>query len=499
MKKIFTICLCLLLAACSKEQFYTHLIGHGFQSNPVSNVKNIREIPNQTGYRAFGTLLNTRTNRMTFYGRAATNHLEGGVDYYQEYNIAADHWYDTVTINIPGFTKDKRDIWGIKMDNDSIVLFAAQSDNNLNGGDWSIDMKVLKLDTNNVIGTAKDFDWSGIPVRLQRDWVFNNVIAGDSPGEYYATLIQSNVDTGVGHNRISVIKTSNYWNNYSEVGIVYDDNSSPIGFSETALIKWGGGKWTALMRNNMAGSLSGYESSNNCVTWTPRVSSSNHLPWYIGGKPMIPNSFQHQDGTVSIFYECRDNNFMLLSKGNNVIDNFGTSVYKDPELWAWNSGGGGNPSLGYGAMEQIPNSNIYVLIYAYEIDNSNSRLMYSRTDLTTDPDGIPIAPPSIDTTVTLPTTTTFRIDIEGYTQKQLDNVRYWVQDVSTSPTFSTFSTLKYFAAATAQPTFLMHDIRTFGLFTIYSSATTGTRYWVRVKACNNAGCSAYTTVSAITQ
>jgi hypothetical protein len=133
------------------------------------------------------------------------------------------------------------------------------------------------------------------------------------------------------------------------------------------------------------------------------------------------------------------------------------------------------------------------------VNGSVSNLLYTRSDLTTDPLGVPGVIPAIDTTVTLPTTTSFRIDINGYTQAELDNIRYFAFDVSTDSTFSNFVTLKYFAPTTAEKAKVMHNIRMLGRFCIFNVATPGTRYWVKVWSHNNAGDSPVKIVSITTK
>lgn len=499
MKKLLTI-LFIALSSCSKSQFIDYLLQHGATSNVVTNEKNVRYIKNFPKYQAFGFLDSLRTNRLCYYGRIGDSHTAGGIPYYMEYNIAADHWYDTVHINIPGWSGDFRDFWGVKMDNDTMMMFATQGTGyglGPGGGYQSIDTKILRCDSNNVFSSdMPDFDYNVLGVRLSITVIFGNIVKGSSAGEYYAALYQVSNDSV--RTRISVIKTTDYWWHYSEVGVVYDGT---LDYSEIALGNFGNGKFVCLMRKNNAGTLTGYESSNYCATWTPKVASNLH--WYIGGLPEIPliyderRTYADTPGDLDILYECRDSRFMMISMHNNVTDNFGTTIYQDPEMWSYNNGTGGNPSLGYGAMRRIGN-NGYLILYGYEADNTHTYLRYSRTDLVTDTDGIPIAPPVIDTTVQAPTTTFFRVDIQGYTQQQLENIRYFSIDVSTSADFSSFSTLKYKAPTTAYPAVPIHDIRMLGLASLFNVATTGTRYYVRIKACNNAGCSDYTMVTVTT-
>jgi hypothetical protein len=491
MKKTAIILIITFFCSCSKSQFYYHLIENGDQGISVSNIKNIQPIDTYPVYSAFGFLDTVRTNRLTYYYRIGSDHLTGGNPYLREYNIAANHWYDTVRIATG--TKDARDVYGTWMHDagyiDSTMMFLQWS-NNGTGGDWSIDLQIIKCDSNNVFSAPVNFNYSVLGVRLQRGFVFGHVVKGDNPGEYYEPLCQFNVDTGSTRYRISVLKTTDRWATYSEVGVIFDGTTS---YNETALANLGGGKFVALKRNSVSGTLTPSESSNSCATWTSRVFSN--LYWFVAAEAEIACIYTH-DSVFDILYECRDADYISISKSNTVASNFGnaTPVYQTPELYAYNLGGGTNPSLGYPAMRKLGNG-AYLIIYAYEASNSVANLMFTRDDLTTDPGGIPVAPPTINSSFI--TTTSFRIDITGYSQAQLDNIRYFVQDVSTDPGFSSFATLKY-RNTSAFPAVSMQNIRTLGLWDTYNSATTGTTYYVKVKACNNVGCSAYTTKSITT-
>ena len=308
--ELLTILTYLLLCGCTKSKsHFNQSISTDTISNPVSDIKNIQPVSTGAGYEAFGSLLNVRVNMDVQVMRIGVNHLSGGNPYYRLYNEATNHWYDPVLIRPT--TKDCG-AYATKMDNDSIVVFTGES-NNGKDGDWSIDIKLQKCDTNMNFSPPIDFDWSSVPVRLQRSSFFNGIPHGDNPGEYYSIIYQANVDTGAAtRSRISVIKTTDYWNTYREVGIIFDGIAS---YSETALAYLGSGKFLALLRNNQGGTLTAYESTNYCVSWTPRGVSN--LYWYNNGGAEIPYIYVH-DEVFDIIYQCRDARMVNISKNNTV-------------------------------------------------------------------------------------------------------------------------------------------------------------------------------------
>ena len=487
---LLTILIYLLLCSCTKSRQLpqNEVISDPVSNIPVSNIKDIQPVSTANVYEAFGSLINLRTNTDVQFIRIGKNHLNGGNPYYRLYNEATNHWYDPVLIRTT--TKDCS-AYATKMDNDSIVVFTGES-NNGKGGDWSIDIKLQKCDTNMNFSPPIDFHWSSVPVRLQRSSFFNGIPHGDNPGEYYSIIYQANVDTGIAtHSRISVIKTTDYWNTYTEVGIIFDGIAS---YSETALAYLGSGKFLALLRNNQGGTLTAYESTNYCVSWTPRGVSN--LYWYNNGGAEIPYIYVH-DQVFDIIYQCRDARMVSISKNNTVRSNFGTTpaIYNEPEIYAHHLGVGGNASLGYPQMVKMADGN-FLVTYSKQFSDNRANLFWTRDNLVTDPSGVP---PEPTLSTSLITSTSFRVDITKYTDKQLENIRYFQQDISTSPDFSDFVTCNYRGTTRAYPAVEMHDIRMVGMWDIYHELTTATTYYLRIRACNNTGCSDYTTIAVTTQ
>ena len=126
-------------------------------------IKNLKVISINNVYEAFGIIDYSRQNVYTYYYRRGTSHLNGGNPVYREYNSVTKNWSDPVTI-----TTDTRDgsVFGGRMDNDSTVLFVGRSNNGMNG-DWSLDIQIIKCDSNNRFQLQKSL--IGLEFRGSRD------------------------------------------------------------------------------------------------------------------------------------------------------------------------------------------------------------------------------------------------------------------------------------------------------------------------------------------
>lgn len=469
-----------------RGQFFNSFLSKA-TSVKVSNVKNVQPISTDSIYDAFGFLDSIRDNIFCYFFRRGTTHTVGGNPYYREYNEVANVWYPPVAITpTVSDSLDCRDISGGRMDNDSVVIFYAR---NHTDAVHTRDIFIQKGSKFNVFSTPVAFNWTGI-THLQSGFFYGHMVHGDNPGEYYNALYQLNSDTGtVPHFRVSCIKTTDYWNTYSEVGAIYDGT---IQYTETCIAYLGSGKFLALMRDNQSGSLTTSESVDGGVTWTRRQFSN--LYWYIGGLAEMGNILVH-DGVFDIIYQCRDADMIHISKGNTVASNFGLSVpvYNSPEVYIHHRGTGGNPSLGYPDSRKMSNGK-YLNVYARQTNDNHTNLYYTRDDQVTDPGSTPAAP-SLSTSAI--TSTSFRVDITGLTDKQIENIRYWQMDLSTDPAFGSFVTARYRNVGTFTPS-VIQNIRMVGLYDIFNTLTTATTYYLRIRACNNVGCSAYTTTNITT-
>jgi hypothetical protein len=485
-------------------------------------MKNIQPIVDLNAYEAFGFSVQNKPDQITHYYRRGLTHITGDNLYYRTFT-----GLDAPVVSNPIlFAAGMTGCCGGQMDDGRVVVFGVK-----NNTDGTRDIYIIRGDANNVFESPVLFDWNAV-VKLTSGFFYGPLIKGDTAGEYFQILYQSST----GRYRTSLVKTTDYWNTYSEIATIYDGT---IPFSETAAINLGGGKFLALSRINNAGALVPFESTNYGVTWIRRPSSN--LGWYFGGGPSIPWVYAH-DGVFDIFFECRDTSMMEISKGNTVANNFGksTPVYNEQEVYCYHRGTGGNPSLGYGSQIKLSNG-LYFMIFSKEYTGTRANLQWTIDDLVsdgssqtstinnnptgaitiTDPSpatgisysidgvnynnttgvfdnlplggygvtakvttGTPILPPSPVIAVSGVTATSFRIDITNYGDWQ--KVRYLLLDLSTSSDFSTFVTCKY-RAVSAYPASLIRNIRMTGYFDVFSGLITGTTYYLRVTACNNEG------------
>lgn len=427
-------------------------------------MKNIQPIVDLTAYEFAGFPVQNKPDQVTHYYRRAITHTTGGGLFGRTFTGLLE----PPVISDPFLIHSENDnisgVSGCQMDNGITVIFYV-----VTHSDGTRDIWIIKGDGDNVFGTPVIFDWTTV-TKLTGGYFYGNPIVGDAPGEYYHIMYQ----TATGRYRISCVKTTDYWETYSEIGVLYDGN---IPYSETSGVNLGGGKFLALTRSNNSGSLTPFESTNSGVTWLRRPSST--LYWWNGGSPSIPWILGH-DGVFDVFYECRDTSMMHISKGN-TLTNFGNSnpFYNPQEIYCYHRGTGGNPSLGYGSQLKLT-SGKYFMIFAKEFTTTRANLMWTIDDLVTDsvlPDAPVVAVSGI-------TTTSFRIDITNYGDWQ--NIRYCTMELSTDPNFSTFVTCKY-RSISAYPAALINGIRMVGYWDTYNVLTTGTTYYLRITPFNNVG------------
>lgn len=483
MKHILTALMAIAVISCTKlkpveEELIPSIVSAATPELIGSSIKNIQPIVDNA-YEAFLTAVENNAGITVFY-RRGISHTKGGKGVYRTISLSGQ-------VNNPViFRNDSLNISGIsggKMDNDSTVLFYSYTHTNGVRDIW-----IQKADANNSFGNPVPFNFSGI-VDINGGFFYGKLVNGDAPGESYNILYQmGKLPTRY---RISIIKTTDYWNHYTECGVIYDGT---IPYTETTCANLGGGKFLAITRNNVAGGLTAFESTNYGTTWLRRPTSN--LFWWLGGGPSIPDICVH-DGVFDIFYQSRDASMMQISKGNTLAS-FGKTypVYNAQEMYYYHLGTGGNPSLGYGQQIKLKDGR-YFMIFSKEYTLSKANLLWTFDNLETDPDGLPAAPPKLDT-ISL-STSSFRININGYTDQQISNIRYFNFDISTDSAFSSFVTLKYQNPSSVVPAMQMRNIRMVAKWCIFNVATHGTTYWVRAQAVNNAGRSSWTIQKAKTK
>lgn len=448
-------------------------------------IKDLKFISLNNVYEAFGIIDYSRQNVYTYYYRRGKSHLSGGNPVYREYNTLTKTWSDPITITTD--TRDGTAVSGGRMDNDSTVLFLGRSNNGING-DWSLGIQIIKADSNNRFSAPKPFDWTGIP-KLQRQSFYGHVVKGERPGEYFMPLYQLTIQSTNSRRLLQCLYTSDYWNSYKLKGTIYDGTTP---FSETSMIYLGDGKLMTLTRNDNSGILVPFESDDYGVTWKKREISN--LYWGMLRLPEIP--FVYNDtatGTFDIIYECRDANMIEISKYNDLT-NFGNvlPVYRNVEIYAHHLGEGSNPSLGYPAMIRMKDGN-FLIVYSKEFNDYTANIFYTEDDLQSDEGNIPQKP---KITVSKILEHSFRIDVTGYTDKQLENIRWLSEDLSEDSTFKTFTTCNH--RTPSYPATQIRNIRMTGLWDSYSGLKGLTPFWLRIKACNYKGCSDYSIIRVTT-
>lgn len=432
-------------------------------------MKNVQPIVDLNAYEGFQVIWQNKADQVTAIYRRAITHTTGGAVFGRTFTGLLEPPVISNPFLIHSENENIGGISGGQMDDGNIVIFYVVTHT-----DGTRDIWIIKGDADNNFGTPVLFDWTAV-VKLTGGFFYGPLITGDVPGEYYHIMYQ----TAPSRYRISIVKTIDYWNSYSEIGTIYDGT---IPYSETAGINLGQGKFLALSRSNNSGSLTPFESVNYGVTWLRRPSSN--LYWFNGGSPSIPFVYGH-DGVFDVFYECRDTSMMHISKANTLF-NFGNSqpFYNVQEMYMYHRGTGGNPSLGYGSMIKLTSGKFF-MIFSKEYTTTRANLQWTIDDLVSDA-SIPDAPLL---TISGITATAFRFDITNYGDFQ--NVRYLLMDLSTSADFSTFVTCKY-RSISAYPAVPINNIRVVGYWDTFNGLTTGTTYYLRIKGVNNFGESIYT-------
>lgn len=328
---------------------------------------------------------------------------------------------------------------------------------------------------------------TGYDTDIRSGTVFGELQKGDNPGEFYVCMCQFGYGASETARKLWCIKTTDYFETWS-YNLIY---SGTFAFSETSVAYLGGGRMFAFARLDNGGYLYLFKSSDSGATWTPLgYDVLNNTGWY-WNQVKIPSAIFVKDGLLTLMYHDRDSKFVTISK-NNDPDVFFTQSppeLNDVEYYYYIDHGTFNPSLGYPSLISF-NSN-FLFIACVENSTTDANLVYTMDDLTTDPAGVPVAPPTI--TESFVSGSTFRLEISGYTDAQLQNIRYWLIDVSTNSGFSSFITASYngTSAGLDHVGATMQNKR-MPLWILLNGLTGGTTYYVRIKAVNNAGSSSYT-------
>ena len=471
-------------------------------SVPVNYTKNVQRIEDVNYYESFGHVLLRDSSTLVYKYRRGTAHLISGVAIERTLNLNDSLWSTATTFHTDDL--DLRDQWGGKMDNGEEVVFSCTSEYSGTGTSLKSHAYVQIRSVGGVYNTPTSIFNGTIP-EMQRGLGFGGMQKGTAAGTYYMAVWQYNSDAGTTDKptfplyRLDILKTTDYWQTWTNY-LVYEGTSNG---SEAALAVFPDGqRMTVLRRIDPGGFPYVYESSDGGVTWTARGSTRDI--GYAGAKSKNFFLYINQAGTLDIFFQCRDSGWIGVSWNNNPDTFFGGATFNPPELIYYNRFGtilaGDNFSLGYVSATEIE-ANKYIIVWAQQESTSKANLWYTFYDksvgLTSPPDAPPLKVNTSATTSSTALVYCMQYDEGGYTRDQTAQIQWFEVSVSKDPNFGSFETIQW--ETSSGPTALAQDYR-FGDSSQWNmrTLTTATTYYVRARACNNAGKSAYSTISFTT-
>lgn len=472
-----------------------------YQPEIITNLKNPQQVEFDSLYTAFGSSTKIKIDTAAWVGRQGTGHLTGGKVVGFKYSIGDATWHDKFLIY--DTTVDIRDVWGDELDNDSLVFQTSAGTNHVSPStDWSLVQFQLRCDTN-LNCVRREIDFTG-KNPLQRGIYFANMLHTGTPGEYFQMHYDFNVDTGtVPRHRLHLAHTTDYWIT-DDWRLLYD---GPFGYTEAVVAGWGNDLETfsdsmyVWSRTEQGGSLYGWRSFDRGETWTPR--GYQDLGWYAGGGggEMIPFLRVRDKRKINIMWQDRESEAISIAVDVDPVSFFNApardSVYY-PQIYFPNLSENwavANSSLGYPSFCWILGDSVALPVWSHERTNGKANLWSTRDNFTSDMNGIPVAPPTI--TASAQDADGFRLEISGYDSSDLYNVRYFELDISTVADFATFATGKY-TTPSVQDASSLQGVRMYSSWDNINALSTATTYYYRIRACNNTGCSSYTTGNTTT-
>ncbi len=399
--------------------------------------------------------------------------MVGGSPYYRHYTISTDTWSSKVFWDSD--VLDFRDVWGGKMDNDSIIVFTSTSANGA-GGDWSSNIFYKKCDAGTMTFGSR-VAVTGT-VGLQRGTAFGKLTYMGTPGSYAIALNQYNI-TGTARVTIDVLITSDYFNTYT----VHNAYDGTLWLTESCVAYLGSGKMCIISRAEQLGGLYYFESTNSGSTWTAR--GFTNLGWY-NDQDKIPFLYGH-NGLLDVAITDRSSLCVSISRNNNPDNFFGagnTLNFNPEQMYFYNdAGSSSNPNLGYVSEIEIA-ENKWMVCWARETGTNVANIWYSLDDQIDV--SAPTAPLNIRSDYI--GTNFFRLDIDDYGD-HMKNIRYFQIDVSVDAGFGSFITAKVNTASAVSQT--IQNITMKGPNINIYGLTAATTYYARVRAVNNVGSSSY--------
>lgn len=483
--------------------------GTGGGGTTPSHAKNVRNLSGESlgaqDYIAFGGIAFCDTH-LTQITRVGTGHETGGKWYKRTIPL------DTLT---PGtwsllytHTYNLEDCY-VTRQGSYLYVHGSASDDDRTGLGWDTrECFYLKCDLDgNLISGPHDTinGTSGVTSGCNRNWPFGRggwLGTGNWYGQSYVSLQYDG--TTVSDGKIWFFRTQDDWATF-EAFAYYTGTA----VDEVLLIPFTDGRAVSLRRQ--AGKTNLFRCPNTLAT-TPSWSlySQIDLGWYHYGT-LIP-TYDIHDNLIDIVFADRDTGMISISR-NNTYDNVYNGIFNDEEIIAYaniDSAGSAYTPLGYPVYVYNCGVSSYGGVLSFvgwseetawsSTAGSDGSAQFWGTFLDFEHDetgALPTQPPTLVSDPSYLASTSARVKITGYTLDQIANIKYFLWDMSSSPSFApgTFLTQEI---EWVQPPVLVKDQRIPGIYLAPVDLTSGTTYYVRVKAVNHAGESAYTSTSFTT-
>lgn len=474
----------------------------------VSHAKNVRNLSGESlgiqDYGAFGSFTNGLQDL-----RWGTGHLTGGKYYNRllnESTLEFSSWQLLFE-----YDYNLEDIYSHQADGIIVSHFSA-SDNNFNGNGWDTRLCayfIRDLSGNIISGPHETINGSSGVTGLQRAWPFGRGGYLGSPGCYGQTFVSYTLQAPdyitISDGKLFFHRTTDNWQTFEAFEFYSGTN-----VDETILIPCDDGRAVAIRRQS--GKSWMYKCADTLAA-TPSWTNFGtiNLGWMMQSTTIIP-TYDIHDGLYDIVFANRGTGMICISR-NNTFDDIYNGIFNEEEIIAYasvDSSGSIYKPLGYPVFQYNcgPSSfggTLSFVGWSRETvwsggGDSPGKAEFWGTflDFEHDETGAPATPPSLTEFAPATTANAFQVDITGYTEAEIANIKWFIWDVSTDPDFSpgTFITK---SVEWAQPAVLIQDLRIPSLsIAITSGLTTSTTYYIRAKAVNHQGESSYTSTSVTT-
>jgi hypothetical protein len=480
---------------------------------PPSHAKNIVNMSGENldpqDYYAFGTMVDCGAYLLQIL-RIAQGHLGPAGKYYKR-KIPKDTLTPGPWSLLYEWTHNLEDCYAHIVDGNKICLQFSSSDNNIGGAGW--DMRkcayfMLDLDGNIISGPHDTLVPGSAPTT--RFWPFGRGGYLGAAGCYGQALLGLTLAppdyNSISAGRVWFLRTTDSWATFQIIEVYNGTDSDETLF--IPLVDGSGSRGVMIKRRS--GRAMMYRCANVLATtpvWTA-FGEINLGDFFMNAKV---TTYDIHSGLVDIAYADRDTGMISISYDNtfsnlyNGIVNKGQVFDRGTVPLPYE----GYDPLGYPAYISNVGPSSYggvlsFLGYSKEVVHDNSGEAGGKAefwgtffDRNHDETGPPAAPPALTLVAPTLTANAFKVEITGYTQAQIQNIKQWVWDISTDAGFApgTFATL---SIEWVQPAVLVKDIVMPSMRIWPQTATANTTYYIRAKAVNNSGQSIYTTISVTT-